>query len=175
MISSYQTYTFYTKDINETLRRAATDPIISREQQYYRDNIGSITNIDEFLADDRIYAYAMKAHGLEDMAYAKAFIRKVLESDLTDTSSFANQLTDAKYKTLAAAYDFGGTTTSEIIQTTSQIDELIGTYGQTIEDNDAILRQETSYFSSVSANFTEVDDLFKDTRARDYVFFDLRH
>jgi len=170
MISSYQTYTFYTKDINETLERAAADPIISREQQYYRDNIGSITSIDEFLADDRIYAYAMKAHGLEDMAYAKAFIRKVLESDLTDTSSFANLLTDTKYKALAAAYDFGGTVTSEIIQTTSQIDSLIGTYERTIENNDAILRQETNYFTAVASTFTEVDDLFKDTRARDYVF-----
>ena len=170
MISSYQAYTFYTKDINETLRRAAADPIIGREQQYYRDTIGSITSVDEFLADDRIYAYAMKAHGLEEMSYAKAFIRKVLESDLTDTSSFANLLSDVRYKSLAAAFDFGGTVTSEIVQTTSQMDDLIGTYGQTIENNDAVLRQETSYFTAVSPTFTEVDDLFKDMRARDYVF-----
>ena len=170
MISSYQTHTFYTRDINETLRRAAADPIVAREQKYYRDTIGSITSVDEFLADDRIYAYAMKAHGLEEMAYAKALIRKVLESDLTDTSSFANLLSDVKYKNLAAAYDFGGTVTSEIVQTTSQIDDLIGTYEQTIENNDAILKQETNYFTAVSASFTEVDDLFKDTRARDYVF-----
>lgn len=170
MISSYQTYTFYTKDINETLSRAAADSIVSREAQYYSDTIGSITSIDEFLDNDRVYAYAMKAYGLEEMAYAKAFIRKVLESDLTDTSSFANLLSDTKYKALAAAYDFGGTVTSEIVQTTSQIDELIGTYEQTIEDNDAVLKQETDYFTAVSGTFTEVDDLFKNERARDYVF-----
>ncbi|WP_322987640.1 DUF1217 domain-containing protein [Hoeflea sp.] len=170
MISSFQSYTFYTKDINETLARAAADPIVSREAEYYRNTIGSITSVDEFLADDRIYAYALKAYGLEEMAYAKAFIRKVLESDLTDTDSFANRLTDVKYKTLAAAYDFGSTVTSEIIQTTSQIDDLIGTYKQTIQNNDAILRQETNYFTAVSKNFTEVDDLFKNTAARDYVF-----
>ncbi|MEP3301058.1 MAG: DUF1217 domain-containing protein, partial [Roseibium sp.] len=153
MISSYQTYTFYTKDINETLSRAAADSIVSREAQYYSDTIGSITSIDEFLDNDRVYAYAMKAYGLEEMAYAKAFIRKVLESDLTDTSSFANLLSDTKYKALAAAYDFGGTVTSEIVQTTSQIDELIGTYEQTIEDNDAVLKQETDYFTAVSGTF----------------------
>ncbi|KGF68083.1 hypothetical protein LL06_18505 [Hoeflea sp. BAL378] len=170
MISSYQTYTYYTKDINETLSRAANDPIVSREAKYYRDKIGSITSVDEFLADDRIYAYAMKAHGLEDMAYAKAFIRKVLESDLTDTSSFANLLSDVRYKTLAAAYDFGGTVTGEIVQTTSQIDDLIGTYEQTIENNDAVLKQETNYFTAVAGSFTQVDDLFRNTRARDYVF-----
>lgn len=170
MISSFQSYTFYTKDINQTLSRKAADAVISRELQYYRDTIGSITTIDEFLANDRVYAYAMKAYGLEEMAYAKAFIRKVLESDLTDTSSFANLLTDTRYKTLAAAYDFGNTKTSEIVQTTSQIDALIGTYEQTIQDNDSLLRADTAYFTAVAETFTNVDDLFKNTRARDYVF-----
>ncbi|MGJ8570110.1 MAG: DUF1217 domain-containing protein [Hoeflea sp.] len=170
MISSYQSYNFYTKNINMTLSRAAADAAVSREQKYYRETIGSIKTIDEFLNDDRVYAYAMKAYGLEEMTYAKAFIRKVLESDLTDTSSFANLLTDSKYKTLTAAYDFGNTVTSEIIQTTSQIDNLIGTYGQTIEDNDALLKADTTYFKAVSQTFTNVNDLFNNTRARDYVF-----
>lgn len=170
MITSFQSYTFYTKDINQTLSRKAADAVISRELKYYRDTIESITSIDEFLANDRVYAYAMKAYGLEEMAYAKAFIRKVLESDLTDTSSFANLLTDSRYKTLAAAYDFGNTKTSEIVQTTSQIDALIGTYEQTIEDNDSLLKADTAYFTAVAQTFTNVDDLFKNTRARDYVF-----
>ncbi|MEM5472388.1 DUF1217 domain-containing protein [Hoeflea sp. AS60] len=170
MISSYQSYTFYTKDMNETLRRAAADPIVNREAQYYRDTIGSITSVDEFLADDRVYAYAMKAYGLEEMTYAKAFMRKVLESDLTDTDSFANRLSDVNYKTLAAAYDFGNTVTGEIVQTTSQTEDLIETYGQAIQNNDAVLQQDTNYFTAVSKTFTEVDDLFKNTRARDYVF-----
>jgi len=170
MISSYQSYTFYTKDINQTLARAAADPVVSREAQYYRDTIGSITSIDDFLDNDRVYAYVMKAYGLEEMTYAKAFIRKVLESDLTDSDSFANLLTETKYKTLAAAFDFGNTVTSEIIQTTSQIDNLIGTYEQTIRNNDALLKADTNYFTAVSQTFTNVDDLFRNTRARDYVF-----
>lgn len=170
MNTSFQSYTFYTKDINQTLSRKAADPVISRELQYYRDTIGSITTIDEFLANDRVFAYAMKAYGLEDMTYAKAFIRKVLESDLTDTGSFANLLTDTRYKTLAAAYDFGNTKTSEIVQTPTQIDNLIGTYEQTIADNDSQLKAETAYFTAVAQTFTNVDDLFKNTRARDYVF-----
>ena len=43
--------------------------------------------VDEFLDDYRLYTYAVKAYGLEDMGYAKAFMRKVLESDLTDKLS----------------------------------------------------------------------------------------
>ena len=34
-------------------------------------------SIDDFMKDTRLYNYAMKAFGLDDMAYAKAFMRKV--------------------------------------------------------------------------------------------------
>jgi len=170
MITSYQSYTFYARDMTQSLARKATDPIIARDAKYYRDNIGSIKSIDEFLNNDRIYGYAMKAYGLEEMTYAKAFIRKVLESDLTDSNSFANRLEDTKYKALAAAYDFGKTVSTKIVQTTSQMESLIDTYDQTITNNDVRLQQDTDYFNAVSKTFTNVDDLFKNTRARDYVF-----
>jgi hypothetical protein len=49
----------------------------------------------------------MKAHGLEDMSYAKALIRKVLvEGTVADENSFANKLADSRYK------DFAKTSTS---------------------------------------------------------------
>jgi hypothetical protein len=43
-----------------------------------------VKSVDDLLKNDRLYQYAMKAHGLEDMTYAKAFMKKVLESDLSD-------------------------------------------------------------------------------------------
>lgn len=168
--TSYQSYTFYARDLTLSLQRKAEDPIVAREAAYYKETIGSITTLDEFMADDRIYNYAMKAYGLEEMGYAKALIRKVLESDLTDSNSFANRLEDVKYRNLAAAYDFGKTVASEAVQTSTQIENLIETYGQTIADNDELLKQETAYFRTVSASISEVDDIFKNTRLRDYVF-----
>lgn len=170
MLSSYQSFTFYSRDMSQSLQRKAADPIIARDAKYYRDNIGSIKSIDEFVNNDRIFTYAMKAYGLEEMTYAKAFIRKVLESDLTDSNSFANRLEDNKYKVLAAAYDFGKTVSTKVVQTTSQIENLIGTYDQTISNNDAVLTQETDYFVALTKTFTQADDLFKNTRTRDYVF-----
>lgn len=170
MISSYQSYMFYTKDLSASLDRVGKDPTVAREAAYYRQTIGTIKTVDEFMADDRVYAYAMKAYGLEDMAYAKAFIRKVLESDLQDSSSFANRLQDTKYKTLASAYDFGNTISTKTVQTTDQTDNLVITYDQTIANRDQDLAEQTRYFKAVSGTFTQVDDLFKNTQARDYVF-----
>src|SRR5690606_25696850 len=104
MISTFLSYRFYTADLDKSVQRTLSNPQVQREQEYYRENIGKITSIDEFLNDRRIYNYAMKAYGLEDMAYAKAFMRKVLESDLNDQNSFVRKMVDPRYLAFAQAY-----------------------------------------------------------------------
>ena len=106
MVSTFLAYRTYTQDLPRTLTRVASKADVSREEKYYQDNIGKVTSVDEFLNDRRLFAYAMKAHGLEDMTYAKAFMRKVLESDLNDTKSFARQLVDARYAIFARSFNF---------------------------------------------------------------------
>ena len=44
----------------------------------YQANIKTIKTIDDFVKNDRIFKFAMKAYGLEDMAYAKGLIKKLL-------------------------------------------------------------------------------------------------
>ena len=63
-------------------------------------------SIDDFLADDRLFTYAMKAFGLGDMAYAKAFMRKVLEGGIDANESFANSLADKRYRDFAETFNF---------------------------------------------------------------------
>lgn len=84
----------------------AKQPDVARASEYYLSKIDSIKSVDDFMADTRIYNYALKAHGLEDMAYAKAFIRKVLTEGPTNEQSFANQLVDKRYLELAKTFNF---------------------------------------------------------------------
>ena len=70
MTTTYTSYKLITADLATSLERVAEQPDVKRESAYYLDKIGSIKTIDEFFADSRLYNYAMKAHGLEDMAYA---------------------------------------------------------------------------------------------------------
>ena len=58
------------------------------------------------MADGRLYNYAMKAFGLQDMAYAKAFIRKALTEGVDDDDSFANKLTDPRYSDFVETFNF---------------------------------------------------------------------
>jgi hypothetical protein len=106
MLSTYTSYNLIAKDMLKSLNRTASETTNAREAAYYKETIGKVTSVDEFLDDYRLYSYAMKAYGIEEMTYAKAFMRKVLESDLTDANSFANKLTDERYRGFASAFSF---------------------------------------------------------------------
>ncbi len=104
-------------NMERSLETVAADPQVERQTEYYRENIGNITSIDEFMADDRLYNYAMTAMGLEDMIYAKAFMRKALEEGISETSAFAVQLADSRYRDFVEVFNFadvgGGVTLLE--------------------------------------------------------------
>lgn len=106
MITTFTSYRLISQDIGQSLERVAKQPEVARETEYYLSNIGSIKSVDDFMADSRIYNYALKAHGLDDMAYAKAFIRKILTEGTTDENAFANKLIDKRYIDFAKTFNF---------------------------------------------------------------------
>ncbi|MDH7801838.1 hypothetical protein P3T31_001861 [Rhizobium sp. AN70] len=170
MLPAYTTYALYNRDLGLSLKRVASDPVVSRDAKYYADNIGKVKNLDDFLKDYRLYSYAMKAYGLEEMTNATAFMKKVLGSDLNDANSFANKLKDTRYRDFAAAFDFGNIKTEKAVQTKSQQDRLIATYHDTIKQEGAELKEETRFYNIIIDKVGHVDDIFKNTRLRDYIF-----
>lgn len=170
MISSLESYNFYTRDKVATYDRIAGGNIIAREAAYYNENIKTVNTVEEFIDNDRLYNYAMKAYGLEEMTYAKGLIKKVLESNLTDSDSFASRLDDVRYKELAAAFDFGLTSQTETVQTTQQRDDLIGTYTASVQNVNKNIQEDHRYYNAVMAQVTNVDEIFQNPRVRDYIF-----
>jgi hypothetical protein len=75
MLSTYLAFRNLTQDLTKSLARTAAKPDVQRDKEYYEANIGKVRTVDEFLNDRRLFGYAMKAHGLEDMTYAKAFMK----------------------------------------------------------------------------------------------------
>ncbi|MEM9999783.1 MAG: DUF1217 domain-containing protein [Pseudomonadota bacterium] len=115
MLPTAVSYLNVTRDLARSLDVVAQLPQNNREIEYYRENIGKIESIDAFLEDDRLYNFAMRAAGLSDMTYAKAFMRKVLEEGIDDQNSFANSLNDTRYREFAEVFNFnafGAATTS---------------------------------------------------------------
>ena len=167
MVSTYIDYNLLTRDMKTSLQRTAQQTLVARETEYYKANIGNVTSIDEFLGDYRLYSYAMKAHGLEDMTYAKAFMRKVLESDLSDDNSYANMLTDERYQNFARAFSFSQST--EVVQSDAQEDALIGLYTQSVTNRGDAVKEDSRYFNAVMDTVTNADQLWGNTKLKDYV------
>lgn len=168
MVSTYLDYNLIARDMKLSLRRVSEQTIVARDTQYYRENIGSVASVDEFLADYRLHSYAMKAYGLADMIESVAFMRKVLESDLSDDNSFANKLTDERYRDFTMAFSFSGGTA--VSQTEAQLDEMIGLYNTSIASIGETQKEETRYYNVMIDKVTSVDQLLNNDRLRTYVF-----
>lgn len=167
MVSTYISYDIITRDMKTSLNRVAQEKQVTRDSQYYKDNIGKIKTVDDFMANDRLYQYSMKANGLEDMIYAKAFMKKVLESDLTDKDSYANKLADSRYRNFAASFNFSAATVDS--QTEKQEEDVLGLYKQSLVTEGDDAKSEVMYYDSAIDQVTDVDSLLQNSRLTTFV------
>ncbi len=166
MLTTLSTYRMITRDLDRSLAATAARQSVATATAYYKAHIGDVKSIDDFMKDTRLYNYAMKAFGLEDMAYAKAFMRKVLTEGVSDPQSFANKLSDDRFVQLATTFNFsdeGEQTTKSTAVQQVVVDKYTR---QTLEadagaDNDAV--RLALYFQREAPNVTSVYGLLADT------------
>ncbi|MBX5194086.1 DUF1217 domain-containing protein [Rhizobium sp. NZLR10] len=166
MVSTYVSYLSVARNLGASLSNVASQATVARDSAYYKENIGKVTTVDDFMGDYKLYSYAMKAYGLDDMTYAKAFMKKVLESDLSDSSSFANSLSDSRYAEFAAAFKFSGET--KTAQSDVQRDNLLDAYETSFDTEADDIADETDYFEENISSITSVDDFLSSSRLKNY-------
>jgi hypothetical protein len=82
-------------------------PEIKRDEQYFREKIGSVKTAEQLVSDRRLLKVALGAYGLDADINNKFFIRKVLEDGTVDTGALANRLADKQYLAFSRAFGFG--------------------------------------------------------------------
>ncbi len=168
MTSTYLSYRLLTNDMSRTLSRIASQADVARDMKYYQDNIGKVTSVDQFLDDRRLFSIALKAHGMDDMLNAKAFMRKVLESDLSDDKSFANRLADTRYAAFAKVFNF--TPSGDVRQSLAyaqsevQVDDIADLYSEHRVKQGLAAATEAQYFQARIPAIGSVDELIADKR-----------
>lgn len=165
MTTTYTSYQMIAKDLPTSLERVSQKPDVVRETEYYLSKIGDVKSVDDFMADTRLYDYALKAHGLEDMGYAKAFIRKVLTEGVADDEAFAKQLTDTRYADLATALNFAAYDTAATSFDRAQKGVVDKYMRQTLEqdagaDNNGV--RLALYFERMAPEVTSAMDILAD-------------
>ncbi|WAJ30200.1 DUF1217 domain-containing protein [Antarcticirhabdus aurantiaca] len=159
MQSTLLGYQLIARDFAASIARAEAEPVTKRETAYYEANIGKVKTLDDFLDNYRLYSYAMKAYGLEEQISSKAFMRKVLESDLSASNSFANKLTDARYRTFAAAFNFpkaADTSTLKAV-TTTQLGAIVEAYSEADVRRSTVAAQKAAGFEAAIGGIADVD------------------
>ena len=101
MASTIAGYQLISSNLVRSLEQIARQPDVSSDTSYYLAHIGEVKSTDDFIGDSRLFSYAMKAYGLSDMTYAKAFLHRVLTEGVSGSSTFANKLVDVRYREFA--------------------------------------------------------------------------
>jgi hypothetical protein len=172
VINTFLSYQLITRDLAKSIDRVEAQPVVKRETEYYLANIGKVKSIEEFVKNDRLFKYAMKAHGLEDMAYAKAFMVKALKEGVTNPDSFANKLSDKRYAEFVATFNFAAhgelATTYNKAQHEVPKNLLIQVELNSSQQGYAFIEDETSNFLANIAGVKSIDDLMANSRLLHY-------
>jgi hypothetical protein len=168
LLSTYVSYQLIARDMPKAIDRVEREPTVDREMKYYLDNISKVKTIEEFVKDDRLFRFAMKAHGLQDMAYAKAFMIKALKEGVRDPDSFANKLQDKRYAEFVKSYNFErygdkATTYSRALHDAPTNFASSVVIGAT-DGGFAFVEDEVGHYVSNISNVTSIDDLMADSR-----------
>jgi hypothetical protein len=143
----------------------------------YNSLINTKSSVDDLLKDNDLYTYALQAFGLDPNTESKTKIKQVLTSDLSNPASFANTQGDARYRKLAAAFNFGTDgKAQQIRRAETENDELatISLYGATLgssptDAQKAASKTEGTYYHNTITSIGSVDDLLKDKRLVTYI------
>jgi hypothetical protein len=168
LLSTYVSYQLIARDMTKAIDRVEREPTVDRETKYYQENISKVKTIEEFVKDDRLFRYAMKAHGLEDMTYAKAFMVKALKEGIRDPDSFANKLQDKRYAEFVSTYNFEQygekATTFNRAQNDAPTNFASSVVIGTLDSGFGFVEDEVGYYVSNISNVKSIDDLMADSR-----------
>jgi hypothetical protein len=106
-LSGYTGWRFLQRTLDTQTKAFTQSAEIKRATDYFRDNIGKITTVDDLMKDRRLLDVSLKAFGLDDDINNKAFIRKVLAEGTIKDTAFANRLSDKRYAEFARVFGFG--------------------------------------------------------------------
>lgn len=154
-----------TEDIQKTQIRNTQEHV--RAINAFRDRIGDIQTVDQLIDDTEVYSFVMRAFDLEDQIFGKALMRKMLKSDVEDSSSLINRLTDSRFRDLfdELGFDAGGTGNANTAVKDWQ-DAIIDRYVDTQYVNDVTDQNETVgialEFRRKAADISGPFDILKD-------------
>jgi len=105
--SGYSGWAVLTRTLDTQKEAYEKSPVIQRETDYFKENIGKVSTAEDLVADRTLLKVALGAFGLDADINSKAFIRKILSDGTLTSDALANKLSDKRYLDFAKAFGFG--------------------------------------------------------------------
>jgi len=156
----------------QDVKMTAAEPQVSRAIQAFTAGVKSATSVQQLLQNPAVMQVLLTANGLADQTSYTALAQKALTSDLSDTHSLANTLTDTRWKSVAQTYDFTAKGLS-VIQDPNVIATVTNAYAEVTWRNslDAATPglSNALTFRSEASTITSVDQILGDPVMRTVV------
>lgn len=104
-LSGYN-YLARTRDVQQAL--FDQNPLTKREVERATEGLKNVQTSQELMDDRVLLTVALGAFGLDEDINNRAFIQRILDSDLEDDRSLANRLSDKRYLAFAESFNFNG-------------------------------------------------------------------
>jgi hypothetical protein len=159
---------------NETqdIKVTGAQPNVQQALKQFTLAVNSATSVTQLLANPAVMNVLLTANGMQDQIGYTALATKTLTSDLTNTNSLANQLTDTRWKTLATTYNFAANGLTSI-QTPAAIASISAAYTKATweagEDSVAPGLSQALDFKARASTMTSVDQILSDPSIRSVV------
>lgn len=106
-LSGYAGWAFLKRTVTTQQASFNAAPQNKRDEDYFREKIGSIKTAEALVNDRRLLKVALGAFGLDNDINNKFFIQKVLQDGTLKTNALSSKLADKQYEKLSAAFGFG--------------------------------------------------------------------
>ena len=114
-LGGYAGWSFLKRTLDTQKAALAASADLRRDEDYFREKIGSVTTAEDLVSDRRLLRVALGAFGLDDDINSKFFIRKVLEDGTLKDGALSNRLANKQYQKFSAAFGFGDFTTPSTV------------------------------------------------------------
>lgn len=106
-LGGYSGWRFLSQSLDAQMERYAQTPVLSRDMDYFRENISNVRTPENLVSDYRLLRVALSAYGLQDDLPNRAFIEKVVSDGVSADDALSNRLADKRYRAFSEAFGFG--------------------------------------------------------------------
>lgn len=104
-MSALEGYQPYVANENQKVATYSQQASVQQAVSYFKANIGNIKSVTQLTQNPQLFNFVLTAFGLQTDSNEPALIAGVINSDLSSTSSLANQLIDPRYQQMAKEFD----------------------------------------------------------------------